>query len=642
MSQEKVAHKLTYYISDTYRSRGFFCVVFLILTVITQLFSFSQNMGLLFALLVYFWGGGLFIVGAIKEFFKLYIGFNALLSLWGFFVLWFGISGVLQEGNTSNNWAFVDLAFTLMLANFIKAKDVGYLKNSFKFMESLDNFISPSCILVLGEGVYKKVFCEEIKIGDTILLKNSHRLAFDGRIVKGSTLFDENLLTGNITLASKQAGDKVLAGSINKGKDVEIQVLSSKKTSHIARVLDAVKQSENRKLIRVSNLEKTALVFLISTVLIAAFLTYLSLYKYSGNNYYFYVLSNICLFMMIVSPVSYMFSIILPWYYLSKITCKGKIKINDITVLERANNSSKVFIDKTGTLTTGHLQVAEIVPAKDVTEETLMKAALSTQQNAQNIFAFALKEWGIKNKMTPLRISSLELHPSYGALVRSGEDTYLAGRRTWLESKGITVPMPEEEVKKTVFYVAKNNTFLGCIYFTDRLRANAASTVKYLLGLNKRVCLLSGDNTLAISAAAKRAGIKEYFGNMYPTDKSAKINADQNLGESITMIGDGFNDILALLQADASLAFVPTNNLFTSWVDVIIKGKDFTLVKHIFELYNKGWFAVRLNLFLSILLALFCYVLVLNNSIDICLIILGFLALNIFLIFLNSLRLKYE
>lgn len=641
MSQEQVARKLTYYMSDAYRFRGFFCLVFLILTIITQLFSFSQNMGLLFALLVYFWGGGLFIIGAIKELFRLYIGFNAFLSFWGCFVLWFGIYGILQNNTVNNSWAFANLAFTLMLANFIKAQDVGYLKNSFRFVESLDNFISPSCILVTDEG-YKKVFCEEIKIGNIILLKNSHRLAFDGEIVKGSTLFDENLLTGNITLASKQVGDQVLAGSINKGKDVEIRVLSSKKTSHIARVLDAVKQSENRKLIRVSNLEKTARIFLICTFLIAVLLSFLSTYKCSDNNCHLHILSNICLFMMIVSPASYMFSIILPWHYLSKITCKGKIKINDVTVLERINDSSKVFIDKTGTLTTGHLQVAEIVPAKGIAEEVLMKAALSTQQNAQNIFAFALKEWGIKNKMIPLKISSLELHPSYGALVRSGEDTYLAGRRTWLESKGIEVPMPEEEVRKTVFYVAKNNTFLGCIYFTDRLRANAAATVKYLLGLNKRVCLLSGDNTLAISAAARRAGIKEYYGNMYPTDKSAKINADQNVGETITMIGDGFNDILALLQADASLAFVPTNNLFTSWVDVIIKGKDFTLVKRIFELYNRGWFAVRLNLLLSILIALLCYSFILNNPIDICLIVFGFFALNVFLIFLNSLRLKYE
>ena len=528
-----------------------------------------------------------------------------------------------------------------MLANFIKAKEVSHLKNSFKFMESLDNFISPSCILMTSDGP-KKFFCEEVKIGDIILLKNSHRLAFDGKIVKGATLFDENLLTGNITLASKQVGDCVLAGSINKGKDVEIKVLSSRKTSHIARVLQAVKQSENRKLIRTSVLEKTSFIFLLSMFLISIVLGGSSLSLYSKGNSYLLALSHACFFMMLVSPVAYMLSIILPWHYLSKVTCNGKIKINDITVLERASNSSKVFIDKTGTLTTGHLQVAEIVPAKGIPEEVLMKAALSTQQNAQNIFAFALKEWGIKNKMVPLRISSLELHPSYGALVRSGEDTYLAGRRTWLENKGIEVPMPEEEVRKTVFYVAKNNDFLGCIYFTDRLRANAAATVKYLTGLKKIVCLLSGDNTLAITAAAKRAGIKEYYGNMYPTDKAAKISADQNLGEIITMIGDGFNDILALLQADASLAFVPTNNLFTSWVDVIIKGKDFTLVKQIFSFYKKGWNTVCLNLLFSILIALLGYYLIIENYANIWLVFgLSFL-LNICIIFLNSLRLKYE
>lgn len=641
MSQQQIAYKLAYYTSASYKFRGFICLIFLVLIIITQLFSFSQNIGLIFALLVSFWGGGLFIKGAFKEFFKGYIGFNALLTFYTAASLCFGTFGILGEEAINNCWAFVAVAFTLMLANFIKAKEVEHLKNSFKFMESLDNFISPSCVLMTSEGP-KKVFCEEVKIGDIVLLKNSHRLAFDGEIVNGATLFDENLLTGNITLASKQVGDKVLAGSINKGKDVEIKVLSSKKTSHIARVLQAVKQSENRKLIRVSVLEKTSFSFLVVTFLVAVLLGALSFCLCFQGNSYLCALSHICFFMMMVSPVAYMLSIVLPWHCLSGVTCNGKIKINDITVLERANNSSRVFIDKTGTLTTGHLQVAEIVPANDISEEVLMKAALTTQQNAQNIFAFALKEWGIKNKMVPLRISSLELHPSYGALVRSGEDTYLAGRRTWLENKGIKVPMPEEEVRKTVFYVAKNDKFLGCIYFTDRLRANASSTVKYLTGLKKVVCLLSGDNTLAITAAAKRAGIKEYYGNMYPTDKAAKISADQNLGEVITMIGDGFNDILALLQADASLAFVPTNNLFTSWVDVIIKGKDFTLVKQIFELYKKGWNAVCLNLLLSVLIALLCYLSVIQNYADTWLIFWGFWVLNICVVFLNSLRLKYE
>ena len=637
----QVAYKLAYYKPDSYRFRGFVCLIFLILISITQLFSFSQNMGMIFALLVCFWGGGLFLSGTIKELFKFYIGFNAFLSLSVFAALIFGIFGVWEGEILNTGWAFVAIALTLMLANFLKAKEINQLKNSFKFIESLDNFISPSCFLVTENGP-KKVFCEEVKIGNIILLKNSYRLAFDGEIVKGATLLDENLLTGNITLASKQVGDKVLAGSVNKGKDVEIKVLSSKKTSHIARVLQAVKQSENRKLIRISMLEKTALIFAQITLFVAVLLGIISFCFVPKGNPYIWALSHSCFFIMMVSPVSYMLSIILPWHYISKITFTGKMKINDVTVLQRVNNSSKVFIDKTGTLTTGHLQVAEIVPAKNISEEILMKAALTTQQNAQNIFAFALKEWGIKNKMVPLKISSLELHPSYGALVRSGEDTYLAGRRTWLESKGIEVPMPEEEFRKTVFYVAKNNEFLGCIYFTDRLRANAAATVKYILGLNKGVSLLSGDNTLAITAAAKRAGIKDYYGNMYPTDKASKISADQNLGEVITMIGDGFNDILALLQADASLAFVPTNNLFTSWVDVIIKGKDFTLVKEIFELYKKGWNAVCLNLLLSVLMALICYMFVLKNMTDIWLIFWGFFILNICLILLNSVRLKYE
>ena len=637
MIRKKNISKFAYYNSSSYSYKGFVSLVFLILILISQIFDFSQNIKLIFALFVSFWGGGLFFAGAVKEFFRGYIGFNAFLSLSVLATLSFGIWG--QAGDKNVSWVFLNIALTLMLANFLKAKEIRGFKNSFKFIESLDNFISPSCILLTENGP-KKVFCEEVKIGDIILVKNAHRLAFDGEIVKGSTLFDENLLTGNITLAAKQEGDKVLAGSVNKGKDVEVKILSSRKTSNIARVLQAVKQSENKKLIKVSMLEKTAFLFLVTTIIISSIFGVLFYFAYTGI-YYDAILKGCCV-VMLLSPISYMLSINLPWHYISKVTCKDKIKINDVTVLDRLNDSTKVFIDKTGTLTTGHLQVSEIVPAENIDEETLMKAALSTQQNAQNIFAFALRDWGIKNKMTPLKISSLELHPSYGALVRSGEDVYLAGRRTWLENKGIKIPMPEEEIQKTVFYVAKNEEFLGCIYFTDRLRPNAAVTVKYITGLKKKVGLISGDNTLSISAAAKRAGIKEYYGNMYPADKAAKISAEQNIGSVITMIGDGFNDILALLEADASLAFVPSNNLFTSWVDVIIKGKDFTLVRKIFDLYRKVWNSVCLNLMFTISLSLICYYEILINPHRIFGIFWGFLVVNICIIYLNSVRLKNE
>lgn len=641
MGKKTNPQKFAYFAPSSYSFRGWVSVVFLLLLLIVQIFKFSQSVGLIFALIACFWGGSLFLSGAVKEFFKGYLGFNGFLSFSVLAMISFGVLDQISGQELNSGWAFVSMVLTLMIANFLKAKEISSLQGSFRFMESLDNFISPSCILKTEKGP-KKVFCEEVKIGDIIILKNSHRLAFDGEIVEGSTLLDENLLTGNITLASKQAGDKVLAGSVNKGKDVEVKVLSSKKTSHIARVLQAVKQSENKKLFKVSVLEKSSVAFLLVSVLLAIFMGGLFYFSYIGSMPYYSVGLQVCLFLLLLSPVSYMLAVVLPWHYLSAVTFKDKVKINDVTVLNRLNETTKIFIDKTGTLTTGNLQVAEIVPAEGVTENALMKVALTTQQNAQNIFAFALKEWGKENEMAPEKIISLELHPSYGALVRTQKDTFLAGRRTWLENKGIKVPMPEEEIKKTVFYVAKNQDFMGCIYFTDRLRANAASTVKYLTKLKKQVCLISGDNTLSIGAAAKKAGIKEYFGNMYPPDKAAKISAEQNVGAVATMIGDGFNDILALLQADASLAFVPSNNLFTSWVDVIIKGKDFTLVKRIFALYKKGASVVNLNLLITILFSLIAYYFILRNPQSFWLYFALFFTLNICIIFLNSVRLKND
>ncbi|MCR5504855.1 MAG: hypothetical protein K6E94_04825, partial [Elusimicrobiaceae bacterium] len=152
MASKNKDYKFVYYNSSSYNFRGIVCLILFVIILITQIFDFSPSISLIFALIGYFFGGGLFISASIKEFFRGHIGFNAFISLSVLFTLILGILGQIQGSNINTGWAFVNIALTLMLANFIKANEIKNLKSSFKFMESLDNFIPTSCTLITKQG----------------------------------------------------------------------------------------------------------------------------------------------------------------------------------------------------------------------------------------------------------------------------------------------------------------------------------------------------------------------------------------------------------------------------------------------------------------------------------------------------------
>ena len=630
--------------SSSYNFRGCICVVGIIVILLGYLFDFSNTMFLMTSFILFFWGGDLFLRNAYKELCSIKIGFNAFISLSMLALLLFTVTNNFAgAGGYKISGLFLLVPLTFGLANFLKAGEVSHIAGSFNFIESLENFISKSAILVEG-NTQTKVFSSEVKPGQKILINVAQRVPLDCVVLEGTTLVDEHLLTGNITLAAKEKGDTLLAGSINKGSAVIAEVSTPVRSSKLARVLSALKRSEQKKITSKSILDLYSSFVFLFFVCFALASALAGVYFFKDKT----LLEALNLFLFILAlsvPVIYMACLLLPFKYMRQAALKNKIFINNPSSLDMFINSDLIYIDKTGTLTTGNLEVQQILPAKGFTQEEVALAAATSQQGSTTIFAKALKEYCRLNKIVPEPIISTELHPSYGTVVRTQNDIIFAGRRAWLEGKGIKVSLAGDiqELRKTVFYLSKNNKFMGCICFTDKLRAGVKNTVAYLQEQGKELCLLSGDNTPALKIVADRAGIKNYIGDMYPRDKAAKISAANNLGKKTTMIGDSFNDILALLEAGSALAFAREDSPFISWVDIVLQTREFGAVKKIFDIYHKTQTVMRQNILLGILIGLCLFFFLTQENLAMTwfqFFLYMFAAL--FIIFINSVRLKYE
>ena len=631
--------KLVFFAPSSYKVRGWVSLLAAVMLASAYFYSFSNTTILLFYIITFFWGGELFIRGALREAGKFYFGFNAFvtasaLGAFGFYVL--NNFGAARLINLSGDILMLPIIFALV--NFIKAAELGRISDAFNFIESLDNFTARSAVRIDEDGAEKKVFTAELEPGDTILIKQGERVPVDCIVLKGFALVDEYLLTGNLMPSTRERGAAVYASSVNKGPAFEAEVVSLKSTSRIARVLQAVKENEKRNLIVPSPLEGCAGAVLLFFVAAALTQSAWGFWHDGMRNWQYWT----AVFFMILAcsgPAAYMAAVLLPSGFLKIGAARAGAYINNMPALKTLAMCSKIFIDKTGTLTVGRLEVASIQPAQGVKDVVLLKAALTSQLGAENMFESALKEYAKKLKVKEEKPLSAEAVPSLGMIARTAGGTIFAGRRAWIWERGVQVP-PEEETGYTAFYVAQDKKYLGCIYFNDRLRANARGSAAYLKNQGKKLCLISGDNNAAVHAAAKKAGIEEFYANMFPQDKAAKIAAQTNLGESIAMIGDGFNDILALLKAKASIAFTARKNAHNSWVDIAVTSKDFGIIKKIFSYDKIQNSVIRQNILLAVFINIYTVYIVLysKESMDWTL-LPWYLAVSLLISALNSARL---
>ena len=497
-------------------------------------------------------------------------------------------------GPQVNLFAYVSLLLTLGL--WVQQRMNRMYERVDVFVKKLDDFLPKSGRLWQNNKT-RMVFVNELKPGDCVLVQAGERIPCDGIIKQGETAVDERLISGNILPTVKEKNSRVFAGTLNKAAPIYVEVTAPLRVSALIGMLEAIKNSEVRHRYPVTNLEVSA-PWLTAFLIIAAGGVYAFILTEQAGADWFYHTGILWLILALGCPIAWLFTAIFPPFF-GKLGAKRLgVFLNHLDALSAFVHSDTVFLDKTGTLTKGALCVDKICPASKVTSQELLNALASAEQRIDGVYAQAVRLYAAEKNIQTESLIAQDMIPGKGIRAKTVQGIILAGRKSWLMEEKIEIPSVNSE-EQSVIFVAAYGKYLGYVTLTDQLRAGAAETVRFLQQKGKEVILISGDTEPSVLAAARLTGIEKTNFNVLPKTKAEVIANFRALGKKVGMVGDGFNDIIALLKADSGVVFSSGENVYDHWVDIVTNRSDLSVLKDLFTIDKR----LQRNLFWGVILS---------------------------------------
>jgi Cd2+/Zn2+-exporting ATPase len=413
--------------------------------------------------------------------------------------------------------------------------------------------VRPDSANVLRNEIYTTVQPESISIGETIQVKAGEKVPLDGILLSKVSSFNTAALTGESKPNTLEQGEIVLAGMINLGGMIEIEVTKIFAESSIARILDMVQNASSRKAQTELFIRKFARVYTPIVVALAALVVVLP-YFFVSDYIFTEWLYRALIFLVISCPCALVISIPLGYFGGIGAASRNGILFKGSNYLDQISIVNTVFADKTGTLTKGVFKVQH-VKTDILSKDEFIALAVSIEANSTHPIAKAIVQYGEELFCKKTAISDLEEIPGHGLKGVISGDTILTGNSKLLKKFNVIYPEEIDSIVDSIVLVAKNGTFLGYIIVADEIKADAKKAVDDLHSMNIQIIMLSGDKQAVVNDVANKLGIKYAYGDLLPLDKVEKVEKFKSKKSSIiAFVGDGINDAPVLALSDIGIA----------------------------------------------------------------------------------------
>ncbi|MEW6719806.1 MAG: cation-translocating P-type ATPase [Thermodesulfobacteriota bacterium] len=479
------------------------------------------------------------------------LGMNALMTI--------SIGGAALMGE----WTEAAVVVTLFaLANLLEARSIDRARRA-----TVELFASSPAEAVLRvggvEGEERTVPAEEVRPGDTLVIRPGERVPVDAVLRQGRSDLNEALLTGESLPVEKKEGDPLYAGTVNGRAPLIAEAVRSLSDSTYSRILRRVEEAQTQKAPVQTFMERFAGAYtpavLCAAVLVAA------VPPLAGHGSFASWAYRALVLLVIACPCSIVLAA--PVATLSALTraTREGILIKGARYLETLGKVRAVAFDKTGTLTHGRLRVAGIFPAPGWTEDEVLRLAGAVEAGSAHPVAEAIRREAARRGVAVAARGTLAR--TFAAVAGRGVRGVVEGKTVHVGNPGLFLETgyPKEAVDGllrdaaatagSAVLVGADGAMAGALLLSDQLRAYAVETVRELRKLGiPHLILLTGDREEAARAVGASVGIEEIEHGLLPDDKLARVRALVASHGAVAMVGDGVNDAPALALATVGVA----------------------------------------------------------------------------------------
>ncbi|MFT6189086.1 MAG: Cu+-exporting ATPase [Oleispira sp.] len=442
--------------------------------------------------------------------------------------------------------------------------------------------LQPKTARVIRDGQEVDIDIDQVLLNDIVRVRPGEKISVDGTVIEGHTAIDESMLTGEPMPVEKTEGANVAAGTINKTGSILFKATRVGKNTSLANIIRMVKQAQNSKP-PIGRLADVISAYFVPVIMIIAVVSAMVWLNFGPHPAIAYALVTATTVLIIACPCA--LGLATPMSVMVGIgkSAEAGVLIRNGEALQTASQITAMVLDKTGTITLGapkltDILVTDIMAAKGFTEATILQFAATLESGSEHPLAMAIMETANEKGIEAGKAHSFKAIAGHGVQAEVDGKTLLFGNEKLMRSNKIDLDDFVEQAQqlaaeaKTPMYLSIDNQFAAIIAVADPIKDDSIAAIKRLQHNGIRVIMLTGDNRATAKAVADKVGITEFFAEVLPEDKSAKVQELQAQGEIVGMTGDGINDAPALAVANVGFAI-------GTGTDVAIESSDITLMR---------------------------------------------------------------
>ncbi|WGD52704.1 heavy metal translocating P-type ATPase [Bradyrhizobium sp. CB1650] len=449
-----------------------------------------------------------------------------------------------------------------------------------------------------------EVEIEALHGGDRLRVRPGEKVPVDGIILEGRSSLDESLVTGESMPITKEAGAKVIAGTLNQSGGFIMRADKVGRETLLSQIVQMVADAQ-RSRAPIQRLADQVAGWFVPTVILVAIIAFAAWTWFGPEPRLAFGLVAAVSVLIIACPCA--LGLATPMSIMVGVGrgAQGGVLIKNAEALERMERIDTLVVDKTGTLTEGKPKVVAIIPAAGFAENDILRMAASVERASEHPLADAIVRAAKEKQLALGQVDGFDSPTGKGATGKVDGKTIVLGNARYFASIGIDTKQLDAEAEQlrldgaTVINMAVDGTLAGLVAIADPVKASTPEALKALAAEGIKVIMLTGDNRTTAEAVARRLGITEVEAEVLPDQKSAVVAKLQKSGRNVAMAGDGVNDAPALAAAEVGIAMGTGTDVAMESAGVTLLKGDLTGIVRARKLSQATMRNIRQNLFFA-------------------------------------------